>query len=97
LEESFVSLQSASASGELFSNSDVKKDDDALMFSFKITRSKTVKTCFAQIEEECESDNDSINNRCESEEDSINNRGSELEDERVCPQKTAMQPALLKK
>lgn len=74
LDESFVSLQTASKMScfDLFSNSEVKKDEDPLMGSIRpSSRSKTFKQTLTQpvYEEECESGDD----------DSINNRGSELD------------------
>ena len=55
---------------DFFSNSEVKKDDDNMIYSFTQTRSKTVKQRIATTvyEEECES----------GDEDSLNNRGSDL-------------------
>jgi hypothetical protein len=57
---------------ELFSNSEVKKDDETFMGTIRTSRSKTFKqkTLTQPVyEEECESGDD----------DSINNRGSELD------------------
>lgn len=78
MEESFVSLHSASSVSSMsafgiFSNSEVKKDDESLNCTFAISRSKTVKQQhYVQTvhEEECESGDD---------DDKFNNRGSELD------------------
>lgn len=83
LEESFVSLQSASSVSKLsafdiFSNSEVKQpDDNNMLCALNQTLSRSLKQVTKEeriattvYEEECESGDD----------DSINNRGSELEE-----------------
>lgn len=58
---------------DMFSNSEVKKDEEAMMGSFTTVRSKTVKQVVMATtvyEEHGESGDD----------DSINNRGSEVEE-----------------
>lgn len=78
MDNSFVSLQSASYMAKtscfesIFSNSEIKKDEEQFQVSFKPTHSKTEQNKFAQPvhEEECEQSDDS----------EFNNRGSELDD-----------------
>jgi hypothetical protein len=68
LEESFVSLASGTSVSrcfEMFSSSEVKKDDESFMLTVTQARSRTFKAKLTQpvYEEECESGDDSINNR----------------------------------